>query len=163
MTDLLAHALAGYVVATLATWWLALDSRYVPFGVVGAVVPDAAKVYYLTDGVRSTVFGVEIGWLALQTLGVSLAACGIVALAVSWRHRRAALGMLVGGVVVHVAMDYFVVRAGGVAPPYLYPLTWAQLPSVGLYLSSDVWPSAGALVAAGLVWELDRRRTDRSA
>ena len=163
MTDLLAHALAGYVVATLATWWLALDSRYVPFGVVGAVVPDAAKAYYLTDGVRSTVFGVEIGWLALQTLGVSLAACGIVALAVSWRHRRAALGMLVGGVVVHVAMDYFVVRAGGVAPPYLYPLTWAQLPSVGLYLSSDVWPSAVALVAAGLVWELDRRRTDRSA
>lgn len=162
MTDLLTHALAGYVLATLATWWSPFEPRHVSFGVVGSVVPDAAKVYYLVDGVRSTVFGVEIGWLALQTLGSALAACGIVALTVTETDRRHALTMLVGGVLVHVTMDYFVIRAGGVAPPYLYPLTWAQLPAYGLYLSSDVWPSAVALFAAGVVWTLDRRRTAQS-
>ena len=158
MTDLLTHALAGYVFATAAVWATPLSRRHVPFAVFGAVLPDMAKVNLLFGSTRSTVWGVEVGWLALQTLGAALLASGVVALAVTRSERRPVFASLVGGAVVHVTLDYFVVRAGGVSPPYLYPFTWAEFPSVGLYLSSDMWPAAVALAVASVVWALDRRR-----
>ncbi|WP_439025685.1 hypothetical protein [Haloarchaeobius sp. DT45] len=159
MSDLLTHVLAVYVLATVASWsidWL--EPHHVPMAMVGAVVPDAAKVYMLTGDTRFTVAGVTGSWYALQTVGA--AACFSLAgsLLVPKRERRVVLAVLLGAVGVHVGMDYFVIRAGGVAPPYLYPLTWAQLPSVDVYLSSSRWPSLVAIPVAGTVWLLDRRR-----
>lgn len=161
MSDLLTHALAGYVLGTIAAWTTPLPRRHVPFVVAGAVLPDMAKVYLLFGSVRSTVLGVEFGWLALQTLGAALLAGGVVALAVTRPERRVGYASLVVGVGVHIALDYLVVRVGGVNPPYLYPFTWAQLPEVGLYLSSDVWPAAVAVPVAVAVWLVDRRRVRR--
>ncbi|WP_435360852.1 hypothetical protein [Haloarchaeobius sp. DFWS5] len=159
MSDLLTHVLAAYVAATVLSWrvdWLA--SRHVPMAMVGAVVPDAAKAYMLTGSTRVAVAGVEGSWYALQTVGA--ATCFVLAgsLLVPPRERRVVLGSLFGAVGLHVLMDYMVVRASGVAPPYLYPLTWAQLPSLDVYLSSSLWPSLVAIPVAGLVWFLDRQR-----
>lgn len=159
MTDLLTHVLAGYVLATVASWrsdWV--DARHVPLAMVGATIPDAAKVYLLLGGVRTTVAGVEVAWLALQTAGAGLAFALAGSLFVPPRERRATLAALVSGVALHVAMDYFVVRTGGRAPPYLYPFTWAQLPAGNLYLSADAWPVTVAVAVAGLVFVLDRRQ-----
>jgi hypothetical protein len=164
VTDLLTHVLAGYVLATLASWrvgWLA--PRHVPLAMLGAALPDAAKVYLLLGGVRTTVAGVEVAWLALQTIGSGLAFAVVGTLLVPPRERGRTFAALGGGVCLHVAMDYFVIRTGGLAPPYLYPFTWAQLPAGNLYLSADVWPALVAVAVAALVFAVDRRRPIRSA
>lgn len=159
MTDLLTHVLTAYVLATVASWRLGwLHRRHVPLAMLGAAIPDAAKVYLLLGGVRTTVAGVEVGWLALQTLGAGLAFALVGGLLVPPAERRATLAALVGGLCTHVGMDYFVIRAGGLSPPYLYPFTWAQLPAGNLYLSADVWPSVVAVVVAASVVLVDRRR-----
>jgi membrane-bound metal-dependent hydrolase YbcI (DUF457 family) len=159
VSDLLTHVLAGYVLATLASWridWL--RPRHVPLAMLGSALPDAAKVHLVAGGVRTTVAGVEVSWLALQTVGGALSLAAIGVLLVPRRERRPVSAVLVGGVLVHVALDYFVIRAGGRAPPSLYPLSWVQLPAGNLYLSSDVWPALVALAVATTVWVLDRRR-----
>ena len=159
MTDLLTHVLAAYVLARVASWrldWLA--DRHVALAMLGATIPDAAKVYLLLGGIRHTVAGVEVSLLALQTIGAALVFVAIAGLQVPPRERRPAMVALTAGVVLHIALDYLVVRTGGRSPPYLYPLTWAQLPTGNFYLSADVWPSLVALVVAGSVWLLDRRK-----
>jgi len=159
VTDLLTHVLAGYVLATAARWrfgWL--GRRHVPLAMLGAAIPDAAKVYFLLGGVRTTVAGVEVAWLALQTLGAGLAFVLVGGLLVPPEERRVTLLTLGVGVCTHVGMDYFVIRTGGLAPPYLYPFTWAQLPAGNLYLSADVWPAAVAVAVAAAVTAFDRRR-----
>ncbi|MFC4405663.1 hypothetical protein [Haloarchaeobius iranensis] len=158
MSDLLTHALTAFAVATVASWvvpWLA--RRHVPLATAGAVVPDLAKGYFVTGDPQVTVAGVTGSWYALQTAGV--VTCLLVAgvMLVERAERRVALAALLGGTGLHIGMDYLVIRAGGVAPPYLYPLTWAELPSVDAYLSSSVWPSLVALPVAALVWYVDRR------
>jgi membrane-bound metal-dependent hydrolase YbcI (DUF457 family) len=159
MTDLLTHVLAAYVLATVVSWRLGwLRRRHVPLAMLGAAIPDAAKVYLLLGGVRTTVAGVEVGWLALQTLGAGLAFALVGGLLVPPAERRATLAALVGGLCTHVGMDYFVIRSGGLSPPYLYPFTWAQLPAGNLYLSADVWPSVVAVAAAASVVLVDWRR-----
>jgi membrane-bound metal-dependent hydrolase YbcI (DUF457 family) len=159
MTDLLTHVLAGYVLATVASWRLGwLRRRHVPLAMVGAAIPDAAKVYLLLGGVRTTVAGIEVAWLALQTLGAGLAFALVGGLLVPPSERRASLVALAGGVVLHVGLDYLVIRAGGLAPPYLYPFTWAQLPAGNRYLSADIWPSLVAVAVAVGVAVVQRRR-----
>lgn len=160
MTDLLTHVLAAYVLATLGTWQLeCFHDRYVPLAMVGSVIPDTAKVYLLTGSLRATVGSVEISWLALQTLGAALTIALAGSLLVPPAHRRPVLASLVGGVLLHIGLDYPVIRAGGYAPPYLYPVTWVQLPSLDLYLSSDVWPAGITALAALLVWTVQRYRS----
>ncbi|WP_435335116.1 hypothetical protein [Haloarchaeobius sp. TZWWS8] len=160
MSDLLTHVLAAYVLATVASWrFSAIAARHVPLAMVGAVVPDAAKAYMLTGDPRFAVAGVELSWYALQTVGA--AACFVLAgsLLFPREDRRVVLGVLSGAVGLHVCLDYLVIRAGGLAPPYLYPLTWVQLPSADVYLSSSLWPSLVAVPLACVVWLLDRRRS----
>jgi membrane-bound metal-dependent hydrolase YbcI (DUF457 family) len=160
VTDLLTHVLAAYVLATLAVWRLdGVRPRHVPLAMVGAGVPDVAKVYFVLGGIRHTVAGVEISLLALQTLGVAVAFALVGGVLVTPEERRVALPALLGGVGLHVVLDYFVVRTGGYVPPYLYPVTWAELPAVNVYLSSDVWPSVLAGTAAVAVWGYGRWRS----
>ena len=157
MSDLLTHVLAAFVVATVASWYLPwLARRHVSLATAGAVLPDLAKGYLLAGDAQVTVAGVTGSWFALQTVGV--VACVVVAgaMLVEQAERRAALVALLGGASLHVAMDYLVIRAGGVSPPYLYPLTWAELPSLDVYLSSSLWPSLVAVPVALVVWYVDR-------
>lgn len=159
MADLLTHVLTAYVLATLAVWCFSrVRPRYVPLAMAGAVVPDAAKVYFALGGIRHTVAGVEVSLLALQTLGVAVAVALVGTTLVAPEERSGALPALLGGIGLHVVLDYLVVRTGGYAPPYLYPMTWAELPSVNVYLSSDVWPSVLAVTAAVAVWGYGRLR-----
>lgn len=158
MTDLLTHVLAAYLLgAVVSRYWNRFDRRHVPLVMAGSVVPDAAKVYLLTGAHRTTVAGVEISWLALQTLGVTMSVAAIGALLIAPRERRAAFAALAAGVGLHIGLDYPVVRTGGLAPPYLFPVTWVQLPAGDLYLSSDVWPSLVALGLAVATWIVRRR------
>ncbi|MFD1644698.1 hypothetical protein [Haloarchaeobius litoreus] len=158
MSDLLTHVLAAFVVATVASWYLPwLARRHVPLAVAGAVAPDLAKGSLVTGDTQVTLAGVTGSWDALQTVGVVTCLAVAGAMLVDRSERRVALAALLGGAWLHVSMDYMVIRAGGVAPPYLYPLTWARLPSLDVYLSSSLWPSLVAVPVAALVWYVDRR------
>ena len=162
MTALLTHVLAAYALGTVATWRVGwLEARHVPMAMVGSVLPDAAKVYLLTGSLRATIAGVEVSWLALQTVGVAVTLAVAGSLLVPSTERRAVLAVLVGGIFLHVVLDLQVVRAGGYAPPYLYPFSWLQLPSTDLYLSSDIWPAVFAGSVAVLVWATGRYRSTR--
>jgi hypothetical protein len=161
VTDLLTHVLVAYALAALAARRTdRLDARHVPLATVGAVVPDAAKLHLLL-GDTTTLFGTELSWYALQTVGGIATLVGLCALAVERAERRAAALALTGGAAVHLVLDLGVTRVDGRAPPYLYPLTWWEVPSPGLYLSADPWPSLVALALAGAVAvapRLSRRR-----
>jgi hypothetical protein len=158
VSDLLTHVLVAFVVATVASWSLPwFTRRHVPLATAGAVAPDLAKGSLVTGDAQVTVAGVIGSWHALQTVGVVTCLVVAGAMLVERAERPAALAALLGGTGLHVSMDYLVVRAGGVAPPYLYPLTWAELPSFDVYLSSSLWPSLVALPVATLVWFVDRR------
>lgn len=163
MVDLLAHALFAYAVfAVLAARSAGLGPRHVPVAVVGGVLPDLSKAHLLVGSGRvGATLGVPFSWLALHRVGAVLVLGALGALAFERAERRAAFGALLGGGLVHLALDALVVRADGLAPPYLYPFTWWRLPSGDLYLSSELWPTLAALVLAAAVrWHT--RSPDRS-
>jgi len=161
MPDLLVHVLAAYV-ATRAGGWVApvdrVADRWVAVAMVGAVLPDLAKLYLLVDASAvAAALGRPFHWSALHTLGPAATLAGIGALCFPRGYRRAAFGWLVGGAGLHLLLDLTVTRAGGMAPPYLYPLTWWEPPSADLLLSSDPSSAAVAVVVAAGVWVVDRQ------
>lgn len=159
MPDLLTHVLAAYVLATVVSWrvdWF--EPRHVPAAMAGAALPDAAKVYLLVGTMEPTLAGVEVSLYALQTVGVASCLALLGAVLVVPAEWRPVADAALGGVWLHVGLDYLVVRVGGVAPPYLFPLTWAQLPAGNLYLSADVWPAAVVGGVSLAVWLYGRRQ-----
>ena len=159
MPDLLTHVLVMYVARSVLAWYVdGVERHHVPLGMAGALIPDVAKAYFVLGSTTVGVLGVRFSWLAVQTIGVASALAAFGALWVSRRERVPALGLLLGGVWIHVALDLLVVRADGTAPPYLYPLTWMLPPSGDVYLSSDLWPSVVLVALSALVLVRNRRK-----
>ena len=158
MVDLLAHVLVGYAVAALLANRGVVARRFVPLAMVGAVLPDLSKTgMVLSERWVEGVLGVPFSWLAFHRLGGVLLVAGVVVLSLGRGDRRAAYGALVGSAVGHLALDALITRAGGYAPPYLYPFTWWQPPAGGLYVSSDLWPTALAVGLAAFAWVVTHR------
>lgn len=160
MPDLLTHVLVAYVTATALAWNVSRIPRwFVPVGMVGAVLPDVVKIYLLVpSGVVESALGVPFAWDPIHRLGGVLALAGLGTLLFDRPYRRAVFGTLVAGATTHLFLDSLIRRANGLTPPYLYPLSWWHPPSGNLYLSSDGWPAALALVVAAGVFVYDRRR-----
>lgn len=158
--DLLTHVLLAYVGATALSWRAAwFDRALVPVAMVGGVLPDVAKAYLLVpDGTVAALIGLPFTWNGLHRLGGAVALAGLGCLLVHRRSRRRVFGVLLAGALLHLGLDGLITRANGLAPPYLYPLTWWQPPAGGLYLSSDPWPAAASVVLALAVVVYDRRR-----
>jgi hypothetical protein len=161
MPDLLTHVLCVYVLLTPLSWrveWI--QRRHVALVMVGTVVPDVSKAHLLVD---SSVVAEAVGrpwrWAGIHRLGPAGVLAGIGAMGFERGRRLSAFGWLLGGVLVHLVFDLAVVRASGLAPPYLYPFTWWQPPSADLLLSSDIWPWLLTAPVAGVVWLVDRRRS----
>lgn len=160
MVDLLAHVLVGYAGATLLACRGRLARRHVPVAMVGAALPDLSKMgMVVPEEWVEHLFGLPFTWLAFHRLGGILLLAGAGALAFGRGERVGAYGVLVGSAAVHLLLDALVARAGGYAPPYLYPFTWWQPPAGGLYVSSDLWPTAVAVALAAAAWLLPRRRS----
>ena len=159
MPDLLTHVLGVYVLLTPLTWrveWI--ERRHVTLVMVGTVVPDISKAHLLVESsVVADALGRPWSWLGIHRLGPAGILAGIGAMGFERGHRLLAFGLLLVGVLLHLVFDLAVIRASGLAPPYLYPITWWHPPSADLLLSSDVWPWMGASVLAGAVWLVDRR------
>jgi len=157
MPDLLTHALVAYVVAAVVANAGRLDDRYVPVVMVGSVAPDAMKLTVVLDYSIGTVAGVPYSAWGVHTLGGALVLAGLGALTIRSRDRRAAFAALAAGGICHLFLDAFVIRADGVAPPYLFPLSTWLPPAGNLYASTDVWPAVVALAVAVPVWVWRRR------
>jgi membrane-bound metal-dependent hydrolase YbcI (DUF457 family) len=160
MADLLTHVLVAYVVAT----GLSLrDDRVTPAAVtlamVGGLLPDLNRIGLLLPAstVSGTV-GVPFSWDPLGTVGGVTVAVTAAALLVPPRRRRLTVAMLALGVASHFLLDYLLLFPSGYAHPYLWPVTARAFPGPDLYLSSDRWPAALAVVGATLARGVARRR-----
>lgn len=163
MPDLLTHVLLAYVGCTVLVHRGLLRKRHVPVGMIGAAIPDLTKLYLLIDlDPLEAMFGVPLDWRALHTLGASLVLVAMGALLFRSEDRRTVFALFTGGATLHLFLDSFVIRADGIAPPYLYPFTWWQWPAGNLFLSSDPWLSVIAVgLTAGTLFFV-RSRTRRT-
>ena len=149
MTDLLTHVLVAAVLLAPVAWWIdRLHVRYVPLGMAGATLPDIAKVNNVVARQQvADLLGVPFSWLPFHRLGGVVAVAIAVTLLFERGTRRTVFGVLLAGAGSHLFLDALITRANGLTPPYLYPLSWWYPPSGDLYVSSDVWPAAVAVVA----------------
>jgi hypothetical protein len=157
MADLLTHVLVAYAASTLAARRGWLPRRHVSVVLVGAVAPDAMKATVVPGVHRGTVAGIPYSTWGLHTLGGIVLTAGLGALVIRGADRWLASRALLAGGVSHLLLDLLVIRADGVAPPYLYPLSGWLPPAGNVYLSSDLWPPLLALCLAGVVAAYDRR------
>ncbi|MFB6299022.1 MAG: metal-dependent hydrolase [Halobacteriales archaeon] len=156
MTHVLVVYSLGAVVAGIID---SVPDRFVPVGMIGAILPDLSKLNLLVDPERLTaIFGVPFSWLPLHRLGGTLVVAALGALVFDRSERRLAGGFLLGGALTQYPLDAMIKRANGLSPPYLYPFTWWQPPAGGLYLSSDLWPILPAATLAVGVWLWRRSR-----
>lgn len=160
MAELLTHVLAGYILATLLSFhydWL--SPRYVTVAMVGAAIPDLARLSILVsdDWITATV-GIPFEWFAIHTLGGSLVVCAIGALLVGERYRTRVFALLVLGMLSHHLLDGLLFNPSGYSYAIFWPLTSYHPPSPGLYLSTDRWPALVSAIAAAVVWYLRYRR-----
>lgn len=159
MPDLLTHVLGAYVLLTPVTWYVDwIDRRHVSLVLVGAIVPDISKIQLVVDGsIVADAIGRPWLWTGVHRIGPAGTLAAVGALGFERGRRLSGFGWLLAGTLVHLVFDLAVIRASGVAPPYLYPLTWWHPPAANLLLSSDVWPWMITSVLAGMVWLIDRR------
>ena len=162
MPDLLAHALAAYVLGTLLSWrydWL--DGAYVTVAMAGAFVPDLVKVKLLVPNWEvAAVLGQPFSWDPLHYLGgvVLSVLVGVLVVAPGDRRRVRALALLSLGASSHLVLDSLLRTATGRAFPVFWPLSSYRPPTPGLYLSTEPEPTVLFGVLALVVWYVDRRR-----
>ncbi len=159
MPDLLTHVLLVYAILTPLTWFAhRVDPRYVAVAIVGAVLPDLAKIgLILNPGVIESLLGVPFSWLPIHRLGGVILIVGMFALLFESGDRPRIAAFALFGALTQFPLDGLIRRANDLSPPYLYPVTWWQPPAGNLYLSSDLWPVIPAIAIAVAVWRLDRR------
>ncbi|MGQ4556965.1 hypothetical protein [Halobellus sp. GM3] len=160
MPDLLTHVLLAYAVGAVAVRHTAVPDRFLPLAAVGAVMPDVMKAAVLFGVVDGSAFGIAYSFWGIHTIGGVLMLAGIGTMTIRQSDRCVAFAMLVLGGVGHLFLDLFVIRADGVAPPYLFPFSGWTPPAGNLYASTDVWPAIAAGLLALAVW-LGRRRSMR--
>jgi ABC-type branched-subunit amino acid transport system permease subunit len=162
MPDLLAHALAAYVLGTLLSWrydWL--DGAYVTVTMTGAFVPDLVKVKLLVpDWDVAAVLGQPFSWNPLHYLGgvVLSVLVGVLVVAPGNRRRVRTLALLSLGAASHLFLDSLLRTATGQAFPVFWPLSSYRPPTPGLYLSTEPEPMVFLGALALVVWYVDRRR-----
>lgn len=160
MPDFLTHILVVYVVLALAGQRLDwLTPPWIVAGMAGGLIPDVSKLELVVSAdMVEAVLGVPFSWFPLTTLPGSVLVAGLASLAVAAEYRVRTFGILVFGAMTHLGLDLLLQKPGPTTFPVLYPVTLWEPPVVGVYLSSDVWPSLVAVGLAGVVFVLTRDR-----
>lgn len=163
MPDLLTHALAAYVLATVLSWrydWL--TPPYVTATMAGAFVPDIVKIgLFVHPQVIVDLTGLPFTWQPLHYLGGVLLSVLVGVLVVVPRERLRVFVLLGVGAASHLVLDGMLRTASGRSFPVFWPLSQYRPPTPGLYLSTDPWPALVALTVAAVVWAATRYRRDR--
>ena len=161
MPDGLAHVLVAYTACTAFSWryeWLTAPYRTV--GMAGGLIPDLAKATLFVPSWRvRNALGLPFSWEALETGGGALVCVALGALFVVPRERRRVAVALAVGAATHLLTDALLAKPTGHSFAIAWPLTRYPPPTPGLYQSTQPWPTVVALLFAGGVWLIDRRRT----
>lgn len=130
----------------------------------GAFVPDLAKVSLLISSHEMRqLLPIPFSWTPLHTLGGVLASVGLGVALVRHAERRRVAALLALGAVTHLAADSLLRTPTGTVGPLLWPVWTRPLPTPGIYLSTDPWPTFVVAVVAVLVTLVTRRRSERGA
>jgi hypothetical protein len=154
MPDLLAHALLAFAMARLlGTRYEWLTPSYVTAVVVGAFVPDLVKVHILLSGPEvEAALGIPFDWMPLKTSVGAAIAVSVGVLLVAPRVRLRAGVCLALGALSHLFLDGLLLTpTGRQTVPTFWPLLRYHLPTPGLYLSTQAWPTVAAVVVAAVV------------
>lgn len=162
MPDLLAHALLAYAVARILSWrydWL--TAQYVTVCMVGAFIPDLAKVeLVLPSDVVERLLDVPFSWFGLHTGGAVLVSVLVGVVVVVPRERKRAFTLLALGGGTHLLADGLLQTPSGRSYAMFWPLTRYNPPTPGLYLSTEPGPTIVAAGVAVVVWLVTSRRPD---
>lgn len=158
--DLLSHVLFAYALVTLlGLRWKWLEGGYVTLGMAGALVPDLSKAYLVIDeDAVEAALAAPFEWYGLHTLGGVLVVTALVSLWVEQGVRRRAFAVCAFGGGTHLLLDSFIAEPTGYSYAALWPLTYHRVPSIGLYISTDIWPLGVAVGVALLAFAVGRRR-----
>jgi hypothetical protein len=162
MPDLLAHALAAYGVARLASLrydWL--TRPYVTAAMAGAFVPDVMKLQMVFGNREvAALLGVPFHWGGLRTGGAAVlfVLVGTMLVVPKPAVRRRATAALAAGAATHLLADTLLRFPTGRAHPLLWPLTRWHPPHGGLALSVEPGPTVAAGLFALAAWATWRRR-----
>lgn len=159
MPDLLSHILIVYILYKPTDWFFSwFSDRALGVVMIGAMLPDLAKIrLVLPTEPIDQMLGQKLILNGIHRLGPTTVLACIGAMLFKQGKRRQAFTWLMAGAGLHLALDLTVKRAGGVAPPYLYPLTWWEPPALNLLQSSDTWPYVITSLIAISIWFVDRR------
>lgn len=159
MADLLTHVLVPFILLTPLGWrfdWL--ESRWTAVAMGGAAIPDLVKLSVLLDArTIEALLGVPFSYRAVSSAGGLLLIAAAIALLFAEARRRV-FGFLVVGGSSALVLDGLRAFADGYANPWLYPFSYARIPTPSLYVTSDVGVT---LLAVGLglaVFILDLHR-----
>lgn len=162
MPDSLAHVVAAYVLLQVVAWrFSSYGKPIVVAGMVGALIPDVAKLHILLPApVVETALGVPFAWRGLGGLWAVLLLSALGALTVARGQRSRVFGALVAGGLSHIVLDAFNRMPGTVdRSAALYPLHPVLEPLPGIYISGDYWPTLVILAVGVSVAVIDRRRS----
>ena len=162
MTDVLTHALAGYIIGMVLSFRVSwLRAPFVTAVMVGALLPDFTKVSLVLSSSRvESILGTPFDWFALHTpFGVILTA-GIGSLLVSGDNRGRVFILLLVGAASHIFLDSLLMSPSRFSYVLFWPFRVVLVPLPMYILSSDRWPAVVAAVIA-LILRYARRRRDR--
>ena len=160
MAELFTHVLAGFIVATIASWryeWI--TPPLVVACMVGAAIPDLNRLDLLVPAEAITAAtGIPWTWGVTHRAGTGLLIALLVTLLVRPDLRRAVFAMCCVGIASHLVIDYILWQSTGYTNLMLWPVLDLTVEYQGFYRSSDRWPAVVATVLAGVVVLVDRRR-----
>lgn len=155
MPDLLTHVLVGYCLGTLTAARLGQFQGTTTVVMLGALLPDLTKIrLVLTDARMEAILGIPFSWQALHTLGGVLVMAAVGGLLVEDTYRQRVFALLLLGAFSHLVLDSLLIKPSGYAAPLWWPFLTAALPTPGLYLSFDRWPTllAGPIAFVVFLW-----------
>lgn len=161
MADLLSHALVGFGIFTIASWFVSwIDVRWITVGMVGAILPDLNRVgVFVPEGLITDLIGLPFDTGAVHSIGGIVLLAGIGALFFGGRvHQRRAFLLLLAGAITHLLVDLPQRYADGLmlTNRYLFPVTTHRFPTPGWYISADRWVLGVAVAFAVVVYLIDR-------
>ena len=95
---------------------------------------------------------IPVAWSPLYRLGGATLLIHAGTLLLAPEYRRSAFALFAIGVASHFVLDLLLLTSTGYAFPVFWPLTEWRPPAGNLYLSSDRWPAAIAMLLATVVW-----------
>jgi len=162
--DLLTHVLLAYTVCLVLAQRVAWIQRpYVTVAMVGAMTPDLAKVHLVVSGWEiQRHLSIPVSWSALHTTGGVIISLLIIITIVRSPLRKRVGALLALGAGTHLVADAMLRSVTYRSFPIFWPLTTYRPPTPGLYLSTDPWLTAMAVVLAVTVTTLVRYRSHQT-